>query len=403
MKNREPVVLSLFTGAGGLDLGFQAAGFRVACCIELEEWACQTLRANHPNIPVLGPPLHSGDVREITAELIYETTSLKPGEIDVMIGGPPCQPFSQAASQRFLREDKRYKRQGFNDDVKGLLLFEYLRLILEIQPKVFLIENVPGLKSVDGGQQLQMVLDQLQEHGYNISPLETVNSANYGVPQFRERLIIWGSKTVSKPTLPLPSHTSEGNLIAKPFVTVAEALTGMPQDLPNHVTREHSPSSIARYRTLEVGKREKLGRVDRLDPDQPSKTVIAGGMKGGGRSHLHPFIARTLSVRECARLQTFSDDYIFQGSIARQFTQVGNAVPPLLAEKIARHIKQMQFNERIDDSFVHGSYLHRKENVNTLIKQLLKESLEQCSEWIYFTHAPKNVEIISPLSIASLV
>ena len=91
---------------------------------------------------------------------------------------------------------------------------------------------------------------------------------------------------------------------------------------------------------LKYGERDKLGRVDRLDPRLPSKTVIAGGTKGGGRSHLHPFIPRTLSVRECARLQTFPDNYVFTGSNARQFTQVGNAVPPLLAYKLANSIKQ---------------------------------------------------------------
>src|SRR6185437_8187349 len=113
-------------------------------------------------------------------------------------------------------------------------------------------------------------------------------------------------------------------------------LTGMPQDLPNRVTRRHAPESIARYKTLAFGQREQLGRVDRLDPRRPSKTVIAGGSGGGGRSHLHPFIARTLSVRECARLQTFPDKFVFLGPTARQFTQVGNAVPPVLAAQMGK-------------------------------------------------------------------
>ena len=101
----------------------------------------------------------------------------------------------------------------------------------------------------------------------------------------------------------------------------------------------HKADSVLRYMILSPGQRDHLGRVDRLDPDKPSKTVIAGGVKGGGRSHLHPFIPRTISVRECARLQTFPDNYTFTGTTARQFTQVGNAVPPMLAYKLASKIK----------------------------------------------------------------
>lgn len=110
------------------------------------------------------------------------------------------------------------------------------------------------------------------------------------------------------------------------------------QRFPGHVTRSHEAGSIARYAELDYGQRERLGRVDRLDPRIPSKTVIAGGSAGGGRSHLHPEIPRTLSPRETARLQTFPDGYIFEGPPARQLTQIGNAVPPVLAAIIARQI-----------------------------------------------------------------
>ena len=108
----------------------------------------------------------------------------------------------------------------------------------------------------------------------------------------------------------------------------------------NHEVREHKIESVLRYQVLDFGKRDKLGRVDRLHPFLPSKTVIAGGLSGGGRSHLHPWIPRTLSVRECARLQTFPDKYVFTGPIARQFTQVGNAVPPLLSYRLAESVRR---------------------------------------------------------------
>ena len=133
------------------------------------------------------------------------------------------------------------------------------------------------------------------------------------------------------PPPPLSSDT-EG------FVSVEQALTDPPVPEVNNLPRNHRPSSILRYRNLEYGQREKLGRVDRLDPDAPSKTVIAGGSGGGGRSHLHPHVPRTLTVRESARLQTFPDDWVFRGPMARQFTQVGNAVPPRLAYWIGHHI-----------------------------------------------------------------
>jgi DNA (cytosine-5)-methyltransferase 1 len=111
----------------------------------------------------------------------------------------------------------------------------------------------------------------------------------------------------------------------------------------NHETRRHKVGSIARYMALDYGQRDHLGRVDRLTPDKPSKTVIAGGTNGGGRSHLHPEIPRTLSVRECARLQTFPDRYAFVGPTARQFTQVGNAVPPVLAAEVATRLVKAYF------------------------------------------------------------
>lgn len=120
--------------------------------------------------------------------------------------------------------------------------------------------------------------------------------------------------------------------------------TGKVAHLPNHQTRQHKAGSVMRYMELRYGQRDQLGRVDRLDPALPSKTIIAGGTKGGGRSHLHPFFPRTLSVRECARLQTFPDDFVFHGPPARQFTQVGNAVPPLLAFQLASQIYECLFS-----------------------------------------------------------
>ena len=210
------------------------------------------------------------------------------------------------------------------------MLFDYIELIKHFKPKVFLIENVPGLREVDGGEQLRLAYSDLEKSGYNVNTPLIVKAAHHNVPQQRVRLFIIGSRTKEDllPLIPNVDPLACGSLFEM-SLSSAE----------NHVTREHSAESVLRYMQLAYGKRDQLGRVDRLDPTKPSKTIIAGGTNGGGRSHLHPYIPRTLSVRESARLQTFPDNYLFTGPVARQFTQVGNAVPPVLAAQLAKIIK----------------------------------------------------------------
>lgn len=197
-------------------------------------------------------------------------------------------------------------------------------------PLAFLIENVEGITEFDKEGRIETALDELRAIGYKIQDPRVLDAAHYGVPQHRKRWIVLGtrgSKPISYPT-PSINPMPCGPVFEKPA-----------ENVPNNETRKHKAESIRRYALLAVGQRDHLGRVDRLDPSKPSKTVIAGGVKGGGRSHLHPNIPRTISVRECARLQTFPDNYVFTGTTARQFTQVGNAVPPLLAYRLALNIK----------------------------------------------------------------
>ncbi|RHW77572.1 DNA cytosine methyltransferase [Colwellia sp. RSH04] len=383
----KPKLMSIFAGGGGLDEGFKAAGYDVSCSIDLEEWACDTLRKNNPQSQVIGPPQYSGDVKAMSPEEVSKITGIQPNELDMIMGGPPCQPFSQAASQRFLKTDMNFKRKGFDCEDKGTLLFNFIEYVLFFKPKNFLIENVPGLLTVDGGKQLNVALKTLQDAGYIISEPKIIDAVNYGIPQYRQRLIIWGSTEVKKPELPEPSHSSAADLISPPQRVVAQALSNLSSELKNTETRAHKELSVERYKTLEFGQREKRGRVDRLNPFKPSKTVIAGGMKGGGRSHLHPFIARTMSVRECARIQTFSDSYEFTGSIARQFTQVGNAVPPLLAEKIAYHILNKQYGITVPNSFKHEVNLNLDTPVETLVNNMLIKAINEKPEWVYNSHS----------------
>ena len=323
--NGVPLV-SFFTGCGGLDIGFEAAGFRHTAAFEINELFCKTMRRNRPEWTVFGPPNTSGDVSDFESTVNDLHTLIRENFEGVFIGGPPCQPFSIAANQRFSKAGDNFKRIGFASEQNGNLLLDYIRLIEHFRPACFVVENVPGLRDLDGGRQMSAVTQRLTKCGYTVDEPQILNAARFGVPQFRERLFLTGTRTSRKFTYP------EG---ASDFVGSGAVLCRDQGQAPNNETRVHKLSSVRRYAKLDYGQRDSLGRVDRLDPSLPAKVVIAGGTKGGGRSHLHPEIPRTLSVRESARLQTFPDDYILSGSTSRQFTQVGNAVPPVLAAQIA--------------------------------------------------------------------
>ena len=329
--------VSFFSGAGGLDVGFSYAGFNNLISVEFNEVFCNTLRKNNPGKAVIGPPEYDGDIskREDIASILTNKGIAIPFN-GVFHGGPPCQSFSVAANQRFNKDGENFKRTGFEDEEKGTLIFDYIWLIKKFQPLAFLIENVEGIADFDTSGKIKEELNDLEALGYTITPPQIVNAAYYGVPQKRMRWIVVGTRGSKPIVLPQPNEkaTPCGSVFNRPIAGVS-----------NHITREHTAESISRYMKLDYGARDKLGRVDRLDPRLPSKTVIAGGTKGGGRSHLHPFSPRTLSVRECARLQTFPDSYVFTGANARQFTQVGNAVPPLLAYKLALAIKKAIYSE----------------------------------------------------------
>lgn len=327
-------VVSLFSGCGGMDLGFEALGFEHRASFDISGIFCNTLRLNRPDWHVFGPPSHSGDVsnfEEMSATLSPLVD--RPFE-GVFIGGPPCQPFSIAANQRFSKSGPNFKRVGFEHEGNGSLLFDFVNLVAEFRPAAFVIENVPGLRDIDGGCQLTEAIDRLRRCGYSTTDPTVYDASEYGVPQYRRRMILVGSRVPGRFVMARRKRAAgAGSVLGTP----------VPVHVHNHETRNHKVRSVVRYARLGYGERDHLGRVDRLTPTVPAKTVIAGGTKGGGRSHLHPEVPRTLSVRECARLQTFPDDYRFTGSTARQFTQVGNAVPPVFAAVIADCVGQAYF------------------------------------------------------------
>lgn len=330
VEKRPPVAsnipcVSFFSGAGGLDIGFKYAGFDTIADVEINEMFCDTLTANGAK-KVLGPSVGSGDISNYDEVISHlESIGIQKNFSGVFHGGPPCQSFSIAANQRFSKDGDNFKRTGFHHKKYGNLLFCYIKIITHFLPEVFLIENVDGLLTIDGGEQVKKACELLKSAGYNVTPPRVVNAADYGVPQKRMRTLIVGSRIGH---FNFPDTEQEQMPSSCVFETPIE-------DDKSNVCRNHNAGSIQRYMQLDYGQRDKLGRVDRLDPSVPSKTIIAGGTAGGGRSHLHPYIPRTMTVRECARLQTFPDSYKFTGSMARRFTQVGNAVPPVLAYKMA--------------------------------------------------------------------
>lgn len=322
--------VSFFTGCGGMDVGLETVGWEHVAAFEINEVFCETLRSNRPGWTVFGPPKSSGDVSRFE-EVSRTLDKIVDTPFDgLFVGGPPCQPFSIAANQRFAKSGDNFKRIGFAHPENGNLLAAFIRLVVAYRPKAFLVENVPGLRDVDNGVQLAQAIKFLRDNKYSVQEPWMLDAADYGVPQHRMRLFLVGHRGHGNLRKPKPQGTRVG----------AGSVLGdqLDKGLRNTETRKHKANSVLRYMKVRYGKREHLGRVDRLDPTLPSKTVIAGGTRGGGRSHLHPEVPRTLSVRECARLQSFPDDFVFRGSSARQFTQVGNAVPPVLAAQLGKSI-----------------------------------------------------------------
>ncbi len=221
MPKKNLKVISLFSGAGGLDIGFDRAGFKIAVAVELDPSCCDTLRTNMPDLPVI-----NRSIADVPASEILEAGGLRVGEAALVIGGPPCQSFSLAGMRRGL------------DDDRGKLLFEFVRIVRETLPEGFVLENVKGLTNWDNGRALKLLIEELAkpiEHGgsiyrYQIASPELLDAVNYGVPQFRERLILVGNRIGKNFEYPRPSAT--------PYTTVWDAIGNLPDpDEPSETAR----------------------------------------------------------------------------------------------------------------------------------------------------------------------
>jgi len=229
-------VISLFSGAGGFDIGIENAGFTTSVLVELDPSCCDTLRQNFPNTPVL-----EGDICSISTSEILQVARLMPLEAALVVGGPPCQSFSLAG-----------KRQGL-DDERGMLLLEFIRVVREALPKAFIMENVKGMVNWDGGRAMDAILEELnkpilfndKKYTYEIT-YRVLNSADYGVPQFRERVIIVGNRIGRKFDFPKPTHGLKNiNLIngneLNPYNTVIDAIGQLPKaDEPSETAKRIS-------------------------------------------------------------------------------------------------------------------------------------------------------------------
>jgi len=306
-------VLDLFSGCGGFSHGFQRAGCKILGCVEWWKPARTTFLKNHPNSQCLGT-----DITKIPSENL---SKLK-GKVDIIIGGPPCQGFSICGKRN--HKDKRNQ-----------LYKEFLRIVSIVRPKVVVIENVIGIlsmKDYDQEKIINKITHKLIQLDYFVS-YKVLNAANYEVPQNRERVIIIAKKL---DLFPKPKTKKK---------TVIEAigdLSLLENELNAHVHFNTTPEVVERIKNLQQG--EKLSKSynfcrQRLHAHGQSKTIVTKPL------YIHPFYHRFLTPRELARLQSFPDDFYFCGSKTDMVKQIGNAVPPLMAGKIAASIKYLLLND----------------------------------------------------------
>lgn len=325
-----PVCVDLFCGCGGLSTGLLDAGIDVRVGVDLDAPSIATFDLNHAP---RGSRSLRADVRELHGDHLVR---LAQSPIDLLVGGAPCQPFSVAG-----------KRQALHDR-RGDLVFEFVRVLEETQAQAYIFENVPNLASVAKGAVLANLLAALRHVGYSATP-RMLLAAEYGVPQMRKRLFIAGTRDRGAIPMPPPAtHAPEANG-RLPYVTARDVLDDLPDVgdpdaglIANHEPTFHSERMLAAFATQLPGTREPKSRHDRLHPDRPSYTLRAGTGNFSPLRPVHYAYDRVLSVRECARVQSFSDNFHWPDEQARlqQYRQVGNAVPPLLARRVGEHVAE---------------------------------------------------------------
>ncbi|WP_082729470.1 DNA cytosine methyltransferase [Burkholderia sp. FL-7-2-10-S1-D7] len=358
-----PIGIDLFAGAGGLSLGFEQAGFDIAAAVEIDPIHCATHEYNFPKTKTI-----CASVVDLTGDEIRRLSGIDDAEVDVVFGGAPCQGFSMIGKRAL-------------DDHRNQLVFHYVRLVSELQPKYCVFENVKGLTLGKHAQFLVELIEALSEAGYNVvDPYRVLNASDYGVPQSRERLFLIAARndqtmpeypdqledrvTVRQAIADLPDADQFDELRSTDSVrvdwltesTYARRLRGMevdntdfsytrtfdPNVLTCSLTTEHTELSKARFLATPPGRTEKISRFLRLDPEGLCNTLRAGtdSARGAHTSPrpIHPVYARVLTVREAARLHSYPDWFRMHVTKWHGFRQIGNSVPPLLGRAVASTI-----------------------------------------------------------------
>ena len=363
--------IDLFSGAGGLSLGFEMEDFNILAGFEIEPNFLKTYTSSHPN--AIG---FNEDLNEANVINLLKDNGIDPNEIDVVIGGPPCQGFSTVGNRMI-------------DDPRNNLVRIYADIVDKIKPKMFLMENVSGLASMKNGKD-ELIKDELidifNEIGYNVES-KVLLAADYGVPQLRKRIFFVGIEKEYDYNFkfPTPTHHDKNSLLAhsadaKQYLTVKEALSDLPlieckesateysvppqneyqeycrkhsEKLLNHKAPNHSDLVIERIKNIPQGgnhgdlpedlklKRGYPNIYGKLDENKPADTITGNcGCASAPGRFLHPTCNRVMTVREACRLQSIPDYVEFKGSSSQQYKQVGNAVPPLLAKAIASEFRK---------------------------------------------------------------
>jgi DNA (cytosine-5)-methyltransferase 1 len=339
-------VISLFSGAMGLDLGLEQTGrFETRACVEFVPTFCETIKRNRDRGMLVRRDVAviCKDVRELHAEDILKAAKMDPGQVDVVAGGPPCQAFSVFGRRRGM------------EDSRGRVIFDFVRLVGELKPRAFVMENVRGLQSMklspsaDKGSLLRKLQESFNGLGYATDAF-LVNSANYGAPQIRERIIMIGNPYGEFAEFPPPTHSDRPKDRLPPFATLGDAIRGKPD--PDPTVMEFSPRKRrylamvppgGNWRSLPVElQKESMGKSwylkggrsaywRKLSYEFPCPTVMTLP-NHAGTSMCHPDELRPLSVGECTLVQEFPPGWRFEGTPAERYMQVGNAVPVRLGK-----------------------------------------------------------------------
>ncbi len=361
-------VVDLFSGSGGMSWGLHNAGFKILAGIDNWDIALNTFKLNHPDAVTI-----KADIAELNPQEVMTSLELEYGELDCVIGGPPCQGFSKnvPSAYRFL------------EDPRNQLFHDYLRFVEVMFPKVVVMENVAEIYNAYGGAVRQEIVSKLNNLGYEVV-VKKLYAPDYGVPQRRRRCFFFASRTNVTPVFPpltfgpkndntlfgeIKKYRSAWSAISdlpvlengeghepmeyqqKPLNEYQELMRKDTKVLYDHITRKLSKKQYPRIASLKAGQGLKdlpleirpksgySGAYGRLDFDMIAPTITRWFFHPGSGRFCHPREIRSLTIREAARLQSFSDDFRFTGSYIQKSHQVGNAVPPLIMQNMANNIK----------------------------------------------------------------